>query len=103
MKKLSVISFVHFMVVVAALSCSDVKRNRGKIYMPDMQDSRAYETYSTSPIFRDGQTNREPVAGTVKRGEIFTFHLAMDKAGDTANYFASKSIRNPLPVSVQLT
>jgi mono/diheme cytochrome c family protein len=88
---------VLFLVVVAAISCSDVKRNRGKAYMPDMQDSRAYETYSASPIFRDGQTNREPVAGTIKRGEIFTFHLAMDKAGDTANYFASKTVLNPLP------
>jgi mono/diheme cytochrome c family protein len=97
MKKLSVISFVLFMVLIAAISCSDVKRNRGKAYMPDMQDSRAYETYSASPIFRDGQTNREPVAGTIKRGEIFTFHLAMDKAGDTANYFASKTVLNPLP------
>jgi mono/diheme cytochrome c family protein len=96
MKKLSVISFVLFMTAVAAISCSDVKRNRGKIYMPDMQDSRAYETYSPSPIFKDGQTNREPVAGTVKRGEIFTFHLAMDKTGDTANYVASKSVRSPL-------
>lgn len=98
MKKLSVISFVHFLVLVAAIGCSDVKRNRGKAYMPDMQDSRAYETYSTSPIFRDGQTNREPVAGTIKRGEIFTFHLAMDKAGDTANYVASKTVLNPLPM-----
>jgi len=97
MKKLSVISFVLFMVVVAAISCSDVKRNRGKAYMPDMQDSRAYETYSSSPVFRDGQTNREPVAGTIKRGEVFTFHLAMDKVGDTANYFASKAVLNPLP------
>jgi mono/diheme cytochrome c family protein len=97
MKKLSVITFVHIIVVVAAFSCSDVKRNRGKIYMPDMQDSRAYETYSASPVFRDGQTNREPVAGTVKRGEIFTFHLAMDKGSDTTNYFASRAIRNPLP------
>jgi mono/diheme cytochrome c family protein len=97
MKKLSVITLVLFMVVVAAISCSDVKRNRGKVYMPDMQDSRAYETYSSSPVFRDGQTNREPVAGTIKRGEIFTFHLAMDKAGDTANYYASRAVRNPLP------
>jgi mono/diheme cytochrome c family protein len=96
MKKLSVISFVLFMMAVAAISCSDVKRNRGKIYMPDMQDSRAYETYSPSPIFKDGQTNREPVSGTVKRGEIFTFHLAKDNTGDTANYVASKSVRNPL-------
>jgi mono/diheme cytochrome c family protein len=84
-------------MAIVAISCSDVKRNRGKIYMPDMQDSRAYETYSASPVFRDGQTNREPVAGTVKRGEIFTYHLAMDKSGDTTNYFASKATRNPLP------
>ncbi len=97
MKKLSVISFVLFMVVVAAISCSDVKRNRGKAYMPDMSDSRAYETYSHSPVFADGQTNREPVAGTIKRGEVFTFHLAKDNVGDTANYFASKAVRNPLP------
>jgi mono/diheme cytochrome c family protein len=97
MKKLSVISLVLFMVVVASISCSDVKRNRGKAYMPDMADSRAYETYSHSPVFADGQTNREPVAGTIKRGEVFTFHLAMDKVGDTANYFASKAVRNPLP------
>ena len=97
MKKLSVISFVLFMVVVAAISCSDVKRNRGKAYMPDMSDSRAYETYSHSPVFADGQTNREPVAGTIKRGEVFTFHLAMDKVGDTANYYASRAVRNPLP------
>lgn len=97
MKKLSVISFVLFAMAIAAISCSDVKRNRGKIYMPDMQDSRAYETYSTSPVFRDGQTNREPVAGTVKRGEVYTFHLAVDKPGDTTNYFASRAIRNPLP------
>lgn len=96
MKKLSVISLVLFVMAIVAISCSDVKRNRGKVYMPDMQDSRAYETYSASPVFRDGQTNREPVAGTVKRGEIFTYHLAMDKPGDTTNYFASKATRNPL-------
>jgi len=96
MKKLSVISLVLFVMAIVAISCSDVKRNRGKIYMPDMQDSRAYETYSASPVFRDGQTNREPVAGTVKRGEIFTYHLAMDKPGDTTNYFASRATRNPL-------
>jgi len=97
MKKLSFISFVLFMMAIVAISCSDVKRNRGKVYMPDMSDSRAYETYSHNPVFIDGQTNREPVAGTVKRGQLINFHLAMDKTGDTANYFASKAIRNPLP------
>jgi mono/diheme cytochrome c family protein len=61
-----------------------------------MSDSRAYETYSPNPIFADGQTNREPVAGTVKRGELLPFHLAKDKTGDTANYFASKLVKSPL-------
>ena len=28
------------------VSCSDVKRERGREYMPDMAYSRAYETYS---------------------------------------------------------
>jgi mono/diheme cytochrome c family protein len=66
--------------------------------MPDMAYSRAYETYSTSPVFVDGQTNREPVSGTVKRGDAYPFHIAMDKPGDTANYYASRAVRNPLPV-----
>jgi mono/diheme cytochrome c family protein len=96
MKKTAYIAFSIAGLVALVASCSDVKRDRGTAYMPDMQDSRAYETYSSSPVFRDGQTNREPVAGTVRRGETFVFHLPMDKTGDTANYFASRSIRNPL-------
>lgn len=97
MKKASIIVCALASLMALAIGCSDVKRNRGKAYMPDMQDSRAYETYSASPVFKDGQTNREPVAGTVRRGEVFVFHLSQDKTGDTANYYASRSIRNPLP------
>jgi mono/diheme cytochrome c family protein len=96
MRKLPIISLLLVALTVIAVSCSDVKRNRGKVYMPDMADSRAYETYSASPIFADGQTNREPVAGTVKRGELLPFHLAKDKTGDTANYFASKLVKSPI-------
>lgn len=97
MKQTTFIAFALFSLLAISIGCSDVKRNRGKVYMPDMSDSRAYETYSPSPIFSDGQTNREPVAGTVKRGEVFVYHLAKDKPGDTTNYFASRSTRNPLP------
>lgn len=96
MRKLPIISLLLVAMAVIAISCSDVKRNRGKVYMPDMSDSRAYETYSPNPIFADGQTNREPVAGTVKRGELLPFHLAKDKTGDTANYFASKLVKSPI-------
>lgn len=98
MKNLSYLSFLFAALMITAVSCGDsVKRKPGKTYMPDMAESRAYETYSSSPVFIDGQTNREPVAGTVQRGEVYPFHIAKDKLGDTANYFASRQVRNPLP------
>jgi hypothetical protein len=96
MKKISIISLAITLLMVLAVSCSDVKRTPGKDYMPDMRNSRAYETYSASPIFVDGQTNREPVAGTVKRGDLYPFHLAKDAAGDTTNYYASRAVKSPL-------
>ena len=79
------------------IGCSDVKRTPGKDYVPDMRYSRAYETYSESPIFADRQTNRQPVAGTMKRGDVYPFHIEKDAPGDTANYVASKAVKNPLP------
>jgi mono/diheme cytochrome c family protein len=97
MKNISIISLTGTLLMVIAVSCSDVKRTPGKDYMPDMRNSRAYETYSASPIFVDGQTNREPVAGTVKRGDVYPFHIAKDAAGDTANYYASRAVKSPLP------
>lgn len=97
MKKISVISALLPTLIALSVGCSDVKREPGKVYMPDMANSRAYETYSENPVFVDGQTNRQPVAGTVKRGEVFVYHLQMDKPGDTSNYYASRSTKNPLP------
>ena len=82
-------------LLIAAIGCSDVKRTPGKVYMPDMANSRAYETYSVNPVFADGRTSQGPVAGTVKRGEEYPVHIEMDKAGDTVNYFASRSLPNP--------
>lgn len=82
-------------LLIAAIGCSDVKRTPGKVYMPDMANSRAYETYSANPVFADGRTSQGPVAGTVKRGEEYPVHIEMDKAGDTANYFASRALPNP--------
>jgi mono/diheme cytochrome c family protein len=82
-------------LLIAAIGCSDVKRTPGKVYMPDMANSRAYETYSANPVFADGRTSQGPVAGTVKRGEEYPVHIEMDKTGDTANYFASRALPNP--------
>lgn len=96
MKKATIVFCGLAALVIAAAGCSDVKRKPGKVYMPDMAYSRAYETYSTNPVFADGRTNQEPVAGTIKRGEEYPVHIQMDAIGDTANYYASRSLVNPI-------
>jgi mono/diheme cytochrome c family protein len=84
-------------------SCgSGVRRDPGRIYMPDMTYSRAYETYSVTPEEKEALLKKGihysniPVAGTMKRGAIFPFDIPMDAAGDTANYVASRAVKNPL-------
>ena len=96
MKKVSIISVL--VLVIAAVGCSDVKREPGRIYMPDMAYSRAYETYlSTANLDSHGiKYTRMPVPGTIKRGDVFPFPLAKDKAGDSTNYIASRQVSNPL-------
>jgi mono/diheme cytochrome c family protein len=104
MKKLSVILFILF--ALAIVSCSDVRRSRGREYMPDMAYSRAYETYSPHDNLKQRGINYTalPVPGTVKRGEAYPFPIPRDKEGDSTNYVASRQVTNPLlPLdSVQL-
>lgn len=97
MKKVSIISVLG--LAIAAVGCSDVKRNPGRIYMPDMAYSRAYETYTTtSNLDSHGiKYTRMPVPGTIKRGDVFPFPLSKDKSGDSTNYILSKQVANPLP------
>lgn len=96
MKQLFVIS--GLVLFVAATGCSDVKRHPGRVYMPDMGYSRAYETYSSTAELDSAGVNytRMPVPGTIKRGELFPFPLSKDAAGDSTNYIASKQVQNPL-------
>ena len=95
MKKLSIIAFLCAGAVV--VSCSDVKRKPGSIYMPDMAYSRAYETYADHSNLAEKNINynNRPVEGTIARGEEMPFHISKDAAGDTTNYFASKAVKNP--------
>ena len=96
MNKFLAITFLA--VVVALTSCSDVKRTPGSIYMPDMAYSRAYETYADhSNLTEKGiNYNNMPVAGTIARGHEMPFPIAKDKTGDTVNYYASRSVVNPI-------
>lgn len=96
MKKLSIITVLSAAVVI--VSCSDVKRTPGRVYMPDMAYSRAYETYADHDnLLQKGISyNNMPVAGTVARGEEMPFHLTKDATGDSANYVAAKQVKSPL-------
>jgi mono/diheme cytochrome c family protein len=106
MKKIAIITGV----ITAGLllgSCRMGNKDAGKVYMPDMAYSRAYETYAAldSGVFTNDPMkagakiyyDRMPVAGTVARGDLPAFPLAIDKTGDTTNYVAAKQVPNPLP------
>ena len=89
---LSVIGFSSLM------SCDEVKRKPGDIYMPDMAYSRAYETYADhSNLQAQGiNYNNRPVKGTIARDEELPFLIAKDIPGDTTNYVLAKQVKSPL-------
>jgi mono/diheme cytochrome c family protein len=102
MKKVIFLSLI-IVAVTAVVSCSDIRRNPGRIYMPDMAYSRAYETYAMTEeqkaeLLKKGiHFSNTPVAGTIKRGELFPFLLPKDdQPGDSTSYVASKQVKNPL-------
>jgi mono/diheme cytochrome c family protein len=89
-------------IVVSVVSC-DSKRQPGKIYMPDMTYSRAYESYAehdttkfTMDINDKGGDkifyNSMPPSGTLKRGELYPYPLSHD----TNNYKISGTVKNPI-------
>lgn len=90
--------FTIAFVAVATVSCNDIKRTPGSVYMPDMAYSRAYETYADhSNLAEKGiNYNNLPVAGTLARGKEMPFPYAKDAVGDSTNYVASKSVVNPI-------
>lgn len=101
MKKIATLSAVIITMCIAFVSC-DSKREPGKIYMPDMAYSRAYETYAErdSSLFTTDQSMRggskiyydnHPPLGTIKRGELFPYTLPNDSNG----YKMSAMVKNP--------
>lgn len=104
MKKFLIIS-LGIVTVITTVSCNRVKRTPGRVYMPDMEYSRAYESYaSTSALKKEGVSyNSMPVQGTMARGDEMPFPFSEDRSGDTTNYFASRQVKNPLdPSSIDM-
>ncbi|MBK6443983.1 MAG: cytochrome c [Bacteroidetes bacterium] len=73
MKKiLNYILPVAILASVSSCSNEDPKKP-GFEYMPDMYRSPSYETYTSNPNFPDSMTARQPVKGTIARGDaIYT-------------------------------
>lgn len=69
----------------ASCNSGDIRRNPGKVYMPDMFYSQAYDAFTTNPVTANGLTSQEPVKGTVARGHALPDHLTEE---DTAAYDA---------------
>lgn len=93
MKKISIITICLVMLVLAA--CDNVRRNPGRVYMPDMAYSRAYETYaSTENLQKKGiRYNGLPVNGTIARGDMLQIYTIPN---DSMGYVQSASVKNPL-------
>ena len=102
MKLFKYIIPVTFLTAVFFFASCDSKREPGKIYMPDMAYSRAYESFAkrdstkfTMDMFKKGGDmiffNNVPPSGTIKRGELFPYTLPNDSNG----YKMSSTVKNP--------
>ena len=107
MKKIANIILGCAVLGVAIISCSS-NREPGRIYMPDMAYSRAYESYgerdttlfTTNKFDKGGNKiyyNASPVVGTVKRGQAFAYTIANDSVG----YKLSATVQNPFTEELQ--
>lgn len=102
MKTLTQLLPITLFTAAIILASCDSKREPGKVYMPDMAYSRAYESFAkrdstkfTMDMFKKGGDmiffNNVPPAGTIKRGELFPYTLANDSNG----YKMSSMVKNP--------
>ena len=95
MKKIKILVAFMLMATLATVfeSC-DSKREPGKVYMPDMTYSRAYEAYAPNDL-KEANINYVPypVEGTIRRGDLFPYPLPNDSNG----YKMSAEVKDPLP------
>jgi mono/diheme cytochrome c family protein len=99
-KQIFIKIIILFLAGVILISCDRQRNMRGYDFIPDMVYSRAYETYSKNPNFKDSVTMRVPVNGTVPIG--FTpFHYTIDSLSRVK---AGKELVNPfLPTNEALS
>ncbi len=95
MKKTRILlSFIIMLGLITLVASCDSKREPGKIYMPDMAYSRAYEAYAPNDLAKANINYIPyPVEGTIRRGDLFPYILPNDSNG----YKMSAEVKDPLP------
>ena len=68
MKKIFSYIYLASAVALFASCTNDDPKKPGYEYMPDMYRSPGFETNSMNSFFADSSSNRQPVAGTIARG-----------------------------------
>jgi len=99
--------FLYILPAAAVLQFSSCTytdtKTPGYEFMPDMYRSPSYETYSENPNFKDSMTARQPVDGTIARGDaIYTAYdrLPYPYANTPEGYEeAGMKLHNPLEKS----
>lgn len=95
MKKTRILlSFIMVIGLITLVESCDSKREPGKVYMPDMAYSRAYEAYAPNNLAKENINYiPAPVEGTIRRGDLFPYILPNDSNG----YKMSAEVKDPLP------
>lgn len=95
MKKIKILlAFMFMATLVTVFESCDSKREPGKIYMPDMTYSRAYEAYAPNNLKEENINYIPyPVEGTIRRGDLYPYMLPNDSNG----YKMSAEVKDPLP------
>ena len=112
MKRITYLRAIVIATIIVTVSSCDSKREPGKVYMPDMAYSRAYETYawrdtakfSLNPLEAYDKHkiyyNGLPVSGTIQRGELFPFSVVPNNTNGVIDSNAlinlSSQVKNPL-------
>lgn len=103
MKNIKALSIIAAVVGVTTFAGCSGKDQPGRVYMPDMAYSRAYESYQghdstvvTRDVSKRGGSaiyyNATPVPGSIKRGELFPY----DGVNTPEGYTKSATVVNPI-------
>jgi mono/diheme cytochrome c family protein len=96
MKKIWIITVVAA-IAVSVISCNKPRRSPGRVYMPDMAYSRAYETYASTEALREKYKGINytamPVAGTFAKGDMLWVYPYKN---DSAGYVQSAGVKSPI-------